>query len=309
MYNLIKRSVPDVRSGRTNLVASRSSYVRLLFIVLSVALFAMSGYAQSITGTLTGTVTDPSGAVVPQAKVNLKNEGSGDLRRSVSNSDGFFTFAAVPAGIYEVTIEAPGFLNYQISGLNLQAAERRQPRRDDEGRLHSGNGIGFCRGRPARAGGFRRKVRDPDDKTITGLLGGWPQCAEFIKILPGFAISNTGTGEWYNFSGESIGINGNGDGGSQSALNNAYNVNGLPTNSLDITADGAHVSDPGCNCATPVNPNTDMIQEFKVLTSNFSAENQKGPAVIQSIAKVGYTGFPWHRLSLRAPLWPHLTIG
>jgi hypothetical protein len=114
MYNLIKRSVPDVRSGRTNLVASRSSYVRLLFIVLSVALFAMSGYAQSITGTLTGTVTDPSGAVVPQAKVNLKNEGSGDLRRSVSNSDGFFTFAAVPAGIYEVTIEAPGFLNYRF---------------------------------------------------------------------------------------------------------------------------------------------------------------------------------------------------
>jgi len=40
-----------------------------------------------------------------------------------------------------------------------------------------------------------------------------------------------------------------------------------------------------------VNPNTDMIQEFKVLTSNFSAENQKGPAVIQSIAKSGTRDF------------------
>ena len=67
----------------------------------------------------------PSGAVVPQAKVNLKNEGSGDLRRTVSNSDGFFTFAAVPAGIYEVTIEAPGFLNYQISGSEPSGSERR----------------------------------------------------------------------------------------------------------------------------------------------------------------------------------------
>ena len=64
-----------------------------------------------------------------------------------------------------------------------------------------------------------------------------------------------------------------------------------PTNSLDITADGAHVSDPGCNCDTPVNPNSDMIAEFKVLTSNFSAENQKGPAVITSVAKSGGKDF------------------
>ena len=115
--------------------------------------------------------------------------------------------------------------------------------------------------------------------------------AEFIKIMPGFAVASTGTENRSNFSGENIGINGNGDGGSQSALNGAYNVNGLPGASLDITADGAHVSDPGCNCATPVNPNTDMIQEFKVLTSNFSAENQKGPAVIQSVAKSGTQDF------------------
>ena len=88
-----------------------------------------------------------------------------------------------------------------------------------------------------------------------------------------------------------IGINGNGDNGSQSPLNGAYSYNGLPTNSLDITADGAHVSDPGCNCDTPVNPNSDMISEFKVNMSNFSAENQKGPAVISSVAKSGGSEF------------------
>ena len=73
------------------------------------------------------------------------------------------------------------------------------------------------------------------------------------------------------------------DAGSQSPLNNAFSYNGLPSNSLDITADGAHVSDPGCNCDTPVNPNSDMIAEFKVTMTNFSAENQKGPAVISSV--------------------------
>ena len=89
------------------------------------------------------------------------------------------------------------------------------------------------------------------------------------------------------YSGGTIGINANGDAGSQSPLNNAYSYNGLPANSLDITADGAHASDPGCNCDTPVNPNLDMIAELKVLTSNFSAENQKGPAVVSSVAKSG----------------------
>ena len=65
----------------------------------------------------------------------------------------------------------------------------------------------------------------------------------------------------------------------------------FPANSLDITADGAHVSDPGCNCDTPVNPNSDFVQEFKVLTSNFSAENQKGPVVITSVTKSGGRDF------------------
>ncbi len=90
-----------------------------------------------------------------------------------------------------------------------------------------------------------------------------------------------------------IGINGNGDGGSQSALNGAFSCNGLGAESIDITADGAHVSDPGCNCATPVNPNTDMIQEFKVLTSNFGAENAKGPGGHQHHCKSRRTGLSW----------------
>jgi hypothetical protein len=114
--------------------------------------------------------------------------------------------------------------------------------------------------------------------------------AEFIKIMPGFGVSN-GTQNKANYSGETIGINGNGDAGSQSPLNGAYSYNGLPNNSLDITADGAHVSDPGCNCDTPVNPNSDMISEFQVKMSNFSAENQKGPAVITSVAKSGGKDF------------------
>ena len=68
--------------------------------------------------------------------------------------------------------------------------------------------------------------------------------AEYIKIVPGFGIAN-GTSNKANYNGQTIGINANGDSGSQSPLNAAFTYNGLPVNSLDITQDGAHVSDPG----------------------------------------------------------------
>ena len=120
--------------------------------------------------------------------------------------------------------------------------------------------------------------------------------SEFIKILPGFVNSGSGVQSGSSFGGEVIGINGGGDAGQQSPLAGGYVANGVGTSNtgvngatmnIDITSDGAHVSDPGCNCATPVNPNTDMIQEFQVLTSNYGADNAKGPIVINTIAKSG----------------------
>jgi hypothetical protein len=269
-----------------------SAFRSNLFVVLLAATVIVTpSYSQSIYGTLTGVVSDPSGAVVPQAKVELKNEGSGDVRRSTTNEEGYFTFASVPVGSYVLTVEAPGFLNYQVANIALQGSERRNI--DISMRVGATTETVSVSAVtdvvvPVDSGekSTTLTTRQLQDFSVVGR-----SAAEFIKIMPGFAIANTGSENRSNFTGENIGINGNGDGGSQSALNNAYNVNGLPGSSLDITADGAHVSDPGCNCATPVNPNTDMIQEFKVLTSNFSAENQKGPAVIQSVAKAGTRDF------------------
>ena len=82
----------------------------------------------------------------------------------------------------------------------------------------------------------------------------YPHYERMRATDPGFAVQN-GTSNKANYTGEVIGINANGDAGSQSPLNNASSYNGLPSNSLDITMDGAHVADPGCNCDTPVNPN------------------------------------------------------
>ncbi len=255
-------------------------------------LLATSLPAQSIYATLTGVVTDPSGAVMPNVAVRLRNEASGSLRDTKTNSEGYYTFVSVAVGnfTYALEIESRGFVTYKATGIAFTGGEKRNVN------------VSMTIGNTAETieiTGVADLVTPVDSgektailttKELTNYVAVGSNAAEFIKIMPGFGIKN-GTNNRANYTGETIGINANGDGGSQSPLNDAYSYNGLPGNSLDITADGAHVSDPGCNCDTPVNPNTEMISEFKVLTSNFSAENQKGPAVISSVAKAGGSDF------------------
>src|SRR5579862_5686094 len=253
----------------------------------------ISGYAalaQGIFATLTGVVSDPSGGVVPNAKITLRDSTSGSTRDTTSNGEGYYTFASVPVGNYELTVEAPNFREYKASDVSLGGGERRNV----NVALQVGSAGETVQ---VNAENIALAVTDSGEKSFaleTQELENFTQvgsnAAEYIKIVPGFGISN-GTKNESNYNGQTIGINANGDSGSQSPLNAAFSYNGLPTNSLDITADGAHVSDPGCNCDTPVNPNSDFVQEFKVLTSNFSAEEQKGPMVITSVTKAGGTQF------------------
>ena len=268
----------------------KMGWMRLAAPLALVVLGAANLSAQGIYATLTGVVSDPSTAVVAKVKVTLKDAQSGSLRETTTNNDGYFTFASVPVGTYDLTAEAKGFSIYKVNGITLGGGEKRNV----DVTLQVGTtaqsveiDAGVDLVAPVDSG---EKSSTLTSKELQNYVAVGSNAAEFIKIMPGFGISN-GTSNKANFSGETIGINANGDAGSQSPLNNAFAYNGLPGNSLDITADGAHVSDPGCNCATPVNPNSDMVSEFKVMTSNFSAENQKGPAVVTSVAKSGGKDF------------------
>ena len=247
-------------------------------------------WAQAIFATLTGVVTDSSGAVVPNANITLRNADSGDVRQTVTNNQGYYTFASVAAATYDVTVEASGFQNFKVSGVALGGGEKRNV----NATLQVGNTNQTIE---VTGGADIIAPVDSGEKSAvltTRQLENYVQvgsnAAEYLKIMPGFGIQN-GVANKSNYSGQTIGINGNGDSGSQSPLNNAFSYNGLPGNTLDIVADGAHVSDPGCNCDTPVNPNSDFLQEFRVLTSNFNAEEQKGPMVITSITKAGGAKF------------------
>jgi len=264
----------------------------LVCVVVVWMLFGSLAFGQSIFATLTGMVSDPSGAVVPSAKVHLRNESTGSMRDTVTNNDGYFTFASLAVGdfTYDLTVEAQGFVSYKASGIVLGGGEKRN--------INVALKVGpTTETVEVKAGVEQLATVDSGEKSATlatkelqNYVQVGSNAAEYLKIMPGFGLNN-GTSNKANYDGQVIGINGNGDAGSQSPLNNAFSYNGLPGNSLDITADGAHVSDPGCNCDTPVNPNSDMIAEFKVQMSNFSAENQKGPIVASSVAKWGTNQF------------------
>ncbi len=262
----------------------------LVVLCCSILLSGESLRAQGIFATLTGVVLDPSGSVVADAKVVLRDAVSGSARDTVTNGEGYFTFASVPVGTYTLTVEAAGFRLYKADDIRLGGGEKRN--------VNVSLAVGAAtQSIVVNAEDTAIATTDSGEKSFTleaKELQNFTQvgsnAAEYVKIVPGFGIAN-GTQNKANYNGGTIGINANGDSGSQSPLNAAYSYNGLPVNSLDITADGAHVSDPGCNCDTPVNPNSDFVQEFKVLTSNFSAENQKGPILITSVTKSGGRDF------------------
>ena len=262
--------------------------------ILCFGLFAsisVIAWGQGIFATLTGNVSDSSELVVPNAKVTLRNVFSGSIRETVTNGEGYYVFASVPVGTYALTVEAQGFSTHREDQIRLGGGERRN--------VNVSMVVGAARETVEVTGvqDFTVASVDSGEKSFTletkelqNFIQVGSNAAEYIKIVPGFGITN-GTKNAANYNGETIGINANGDAGSQSPLNVAFSYNGLPVNSLDIEIDGGHVSDPGCDCDTPVNPNSDFLQEFKVLTSNYSAENQKGPIVTTAVTKAGGNAF------------------
>jgi hypothetical protein len=86
------------------------------------ALFVIPGLvAQTTTGTITGTVTDPTGAVVPNAKVTVVNEAEGAARELTTNASGVFTAPNLTVGTYRVRVNSPGFAQFETGNLILSA--------------------------------------------------------------------------------------------------------------------------------------------------------------------------------------------
>src|SRR5512142_2181526 len=282
---------------RFNPIPGLTKRLALFVIPVLAVLLALPGttYAQRMTGELSGSVVDASGGVIPGADVTVTNEASGAIRRSVTNTDGFFAFAALPAATYTVTVQMQGFNSYEVKGIELRSGDSRSLRQIALKVATVAETVSVSADvalTPLNSGEKSATLTSQqiEDIPIVGT-----SAAEVLKLLPGMIPVTNGTTNRPNFTGEVYGINGNGEyqgggGGNQSAIGN-YAANGARSYALDITIDGAPGADPGCNCATSVNPNTEFVQEFKVLQSNFSAEHAKGPVAMSVVSKAGGRDF------------------
>src|SRR5215510_8349486 len=90
-----------------------SMYRTALFLLLATTVFA-----QTDTSILTGLVTDPSGAAVSGAAIQLRSAATAAVRSTVSATDGRYQFSLVPPGEYEVTAEAAGFKKFSAEGIH-----------------------------------------------------------------------------------------------------------------------------------------------------------------------------------------------
>ncbi len=93
-----------------------------VFVFLMMLAFGSILAGQSERGTISGTVRDTSGAVVPQTKVNITNVATGQIINSITNDSGDFTAAEVPVGTYNIQFEKEGFKSSEVKNLTVDAA-------------------------------------------------------------------------------------------------------------------------------------------------------------------------------------------
>lgn len=100
---------------------------RFAMLLLSVCLLALGAaidlWAQGDRGTITGTVTDPSGAVIAAAAVTATNTATQASTKTTTTSSGHYTIPALQVGRYEVTVEQGGFKKYVQSGIVVEVGQ------------------------------------------------------------------------------------------------------------------------------------------------------------------------------------------
>ena len=266
--------------------------MRRLFQFLGVTaicfLLARPAPAQSFFASLSGTVVDTTGAVIPGAEVTVKNSNSGTTRIVKTNQDGYFSLTEMPAATYEVSAFSKGFDKYVGTGVVLNGGDSRTM--NITLKVASTTTMVEVTDKVTAVtssdNGDKASVISSNELQNLSLVG--RNATEFVKILPGAAmVANGGLNRAFN-NGETIGIN------ASSIAGNTGGVGGVMVNGqgVDITQDGQHVFDPGASGnATPVNSNPDMISEVKVLNASFSAENAKGPVVVNTVTKGGGNSF------------------
>ncbi|HEX4425265.1 MAG TPA: carboxypeptidase regulatory-like domain-containing protein [Terriglobales bacterium] len=247
-------------------------------------LLATLSFGQQLTGTLSGTAYDQSGAVIPKAKVTLKNEASGDVRTTFTDSVGSFAITAVQPASYTITISAEGFSSWEEHSIVMNQGDARAVANIKLKPGGKGSEVTVIEGADAVVPLDTAEISQTlNTQMIQDLPIQGRDAGELLKLMPGMALNN-GLSQGSGFNDKVVGTN-NGPVG-------AYSSNGTqPNGAMAFMLDGANLVDPG-NLGTQIaNINQDMTAEVKVLMSSYSAEYAKGPTIFEAFSKSGGSQF------------------
>jgi len=225
-----------------------------------------------IDGTILGVVADANGGLISGATVTVTNLDTGIKKSEISRSDGNFEITAVPAGRYSISVTFTGFKTWTVEGTDLTIAERKRLSPVLEvgqvsERVTVEATTDLIQTENAAAGGVVQA------RTIQELPLNGRDVVELTELVPGVRYG----GRSYTGScadGNNSSVQGLGHRDDQTE----FKVDGVASNAV-------------CDEGGTAIPNPDMIAEFRVQTSNFSAENGRNPIQITMVTKSGTNEF------------------
>ena len=261
---------------------TRCNSFAFLPAILLLVLLPLTAYAQVSGATLSGTVTDSSGAIIANVQILIKNEGTGEIRSVTVDSAGLYTAPNLLPGQYDVTVSAPGFSTAVTNGVTLTVGAQQQ--------LNV----------KMKVGQISETIVVTDvasavqlaDSAIGGVIG-----HEAVVQLPlnGRDWTSLATLQPGVDSVGSIQANTGGPDRARRGYGVQMTISGTRPTQNNYRIDGISVNDytnGGPGSVEGATLGVDAIQEFSVLTSNYSAEyGRTSGGVINALTKSGTNGY------------------
>ena len=248
--------------------------LRNWLLIVSLLLICVPVRSQTTTGSISGTVKDPGGSVIPDIAIIAKNIATGDQQNVVTNGQGFYAFPTLPVGTYELDTFRPGFKPYQRTGLvigintALQLDITMEVGEQAEQVTVTDTGI-HAETESSQMGETLASAK------ITEVPLNGRAFTDLLNLQPGVAPISTGSQNQIVMAGlTNTPPSGDANPGNQS-------INGQKENANGFTVNGSNVEE-AVNMGVAVLPNLDSISDFRILTNNFDAQygNYSGGQII-----------------------------
>jgi hypothetical protein len=246
-------------------------------IALAITVYAslLEGVAEAQgLSTIVGTITDASGAVVPDAKITITQTSTGVARTASADTQGYYVVPSLRPTVYNVTVEAPGFRKFNQPDITLRADQSLTLNlRLDVG--DAAEAVTVVATAPL-VDSYTPTLRQVvDQQRIVELPLNGRNAADLVTLVPGVVVDS--------------GAGNDADQGNTKTFPSAVTIstNGSRQNAVSFYLDGANNLDQFTNVNMPF-PFPDALQEFSVQTSNYSARyGQNGGAVVNVVTKSG----------------------